>query len=108
LGRLLQSRRVVRYDKERGGLVGRARLEALKARALDVVTAFHAEKPLEPGMGREELRTKVTDDVKLLHVLVEALIADQALILDRDLVRLPTHDPKRSSAAIGLQPLAER
>jgi selenocysteine-specific elongation factor len=59
-------------------------------------------------MPREELRAKVASDVKLLHLVVESLATDGALVADRDTVRLPAHDPARDQARAGLAPLAER
>jgi len=99
---------VVRFDKERGALIAEAELAALERSALASVAAFHAAQPLAEGMPREELRARVTSDVKLLHVVLEALVARHALVVERDLVRLPAHDAKKSGAARGLAPLAER
>jgi selenocysteine-specific elongation factor len=39
---------------------------------------------------------------------MEALVARAALVVERDLVRLPSHDANKSRAAQGLAPLAER
>jgi selenocysteine-specific elongation factor len=98
----------VRYDKERGAVVGEAALAGLQERALAAVAAFHAAQPLLPGMPREELRAKVTSDGKLLHLVLETLAADGGLVVDRDTVRRPSHDPARAQARAGLAPLAER
>jgi len=108
LARLQAVRQVVRFDKERGALVSQAALQALERRALDAVTAFHAAQPLQAGMPREELRAKVTGDVRLLHVVLESLLKEKKLTVEREVVRLPGHDAARSSAAKGLEPLAER
>ncbi len=108
LARLQGARRVVRFDKERGALIGIDALSSLKQGALDAVTAFHAAQPLADGMPREELRAKVTGDVKLLHLVLESLATEKALVAERDVVRLPGHDARKSSAAQGLAPLAER
>jgi selenocysteine-specific elongation factor len=110
---------VVRFDKERGAMIGARSLDELKRAALDAVTAFHAAQPLAEGMPREELRARVSDDVRLLHLVLETLAAEKALAVERlgphaergvgrDAVRLPTHDAKKSTAAVGLAPLAER
>jgi selenocysteine-specific elongation factor len=108
LTRLATSRALVRYDKERGACIARPALEELKHDAIAAVDAFHAAQPLVPGMPREELRAKVSDDVKLLHLVLEALAADQALVVERDTVRRPGHDPARTRALKDLAPLAER
>jgi selenocysteine-specific elongation factor len=108
LAKLSAARALVRFDKERGALVGEAALASLKQRAVAAVAAFHAAQPLAAGMPREELRAKVASDVKLLHLVVESLATDGALVADRDTVRLPAHDPARDRARAGLAPLAER
>jgi selenocysteine-specific elongation factor len=108
LGRLQAARQVVRFDKERGAMIAAPALETLKQRALDAVGAFHAAQPLQAGMPREELRAKVTEDVRLLHVVLETLAAEKKLAVERDTVRLPSHDARASTAAKGLEPLAER
>ncbi|MGZ3427233.1 MAG: selenocysteine-specific translation elongation factor [Polyangia bacterium] len=108
LARLSAARAVVRYDKERGAVVGEAALATLAERAVAAVAAFHAAQPLLPGMPREELRAKVSSDGKLLHLVVESLAQKGALVADRDTVRVPSHDPERKKAQAGLAPLAER
>jgi selenocysteine-specific elongation factor len=108
LTRLQGARQVVRFDKERGALIAAGALEALKQRALDAVTAFHAAQPLQAGMPREELRAKVTQDPRLLHVLLESLATEKKLAVEREVVRLPGHDARSSTAAQNLSPLAER
>jgi selenocysteine-specific elongation factor len=108
LTRLSAARSVVRYDKERGAVIGEAALASLAERAVAAVAAFHAAQPLLPGMPREELRAKVSADGKLLHLVVESLTQKGALAADRDTVRLPSHDPARQKAQAGLAPLAER
>jgi selenocysteine-specific elongation factor len=108
LAKLSAARAVIRYDKERGALISDAALASVKQRAVAAVAAFHAAQPLAAGMPREELRAKVAGDVKLLHLVLESLAGDGALVADRDTVRLPAHDPARDQARAGLAPLAER
>jgi len=108
LAKLSASRAVLRFDKERGAVIGEAALASLEQRAAAAVAAFHAAQPLLPGMPRQELRAKVSDDPKLLHLVLESLAADGALVADRETVRLPAHDPARQKAQAGLAPLAER
>jgi selenocysteine-specific elongation factor len=108
LQRLQGARRVVRYDKERGALIGQGALAELKAAALAAIAAFHASQPLDAGMPREALRAQVAEDPRLLHVVVDALAQEQAIVVERELVRLPSHDARRTRAASGLEPMAER
>jgi selenocysteine-specific elongation factor len=108
LGKLSASRALLRYDKERGAVVGKAALEALAQAALAAVDTFHAAQPLAAGMPREELREKVTGEVKLLHLVLETLAADGAVVVERDTVHRPSHAPARDQARASLQPVAER
>jgi selenocysteine-specific elongation factor len=108
LAKLQGARRVIRYDKERGALIESGALAELERETVAAVEAFHAAQPLAEGMGREELREKITSDPKLLHLLLESLAAKHALVVEREHVRLPTHDAARSRSTSGLAPLAER
>ncbi len=108
LAQLLAARKIIRYDKERMALISAGALDELERETLSQVEAFHAAQPLAEGMPREELREKVTSDVKLLHLLVESLSRGGRLVVERDHVRLPAHDAKKTQTATGLQPLAER
>jgi selenocysteine-specific elongation factor len=108
LGRLSAARRLVRYDKERQAFIARAAIDALKETTLTAVREHHAAQPLDPGVGREALKAKVSTDPKLLHLVIEALIAERKLVGDRERVRLAEHDPGRARAASGLDALADR
>jgi selenocysteine-specific elongation factor len=101
---LMGARKIIRYDKERAALVAATALDELQKKVLEQLEAFHAAQPLAEGMPREELREKVTSDVKLLHVVLESL--GEKIVVERDFVKLPTHDTAKTST--GLQPLAER
>jgi selenocysteine-specific elongation factor len=108
LERLQASKEVIRFDRERGAMIAAPAFAALAERALAAVAAFHAAQPLAEGMGREELRAKVTGDPRLLHAVLESLAAAHRLVVERETVRLPEHDARRSQAASGVTSLAER
>jgi selenocysteine-specific elongation factor len=108
LTRLSAARVLVRYDKDRGAFIAAEALQDLKQRALAAVAAHHAAQPLAEGLPREELRGKLTSDVKLLHVTLESLVAEGALVVERDTVRQAAHNPSQRRAQAGRAPLAER
>ncbi|HEX4460419.1 MAG TPA: SelB C-terminal domain-containing protein, partial [Polyangia bacterium] len=108
LTRASAARSIVRYDKERGAFIAAAALQSLKDRALAAVAAHHAAQPLAAGLPREELRGTLTADVKLLHATLEALALQGALVVEREIVRQPAHDPSQRRAQAGRAPLAER
>ena len=108
LARLSAARTLVRYDKDRGAFIAAPALQSLKQRALAAVAAHHAAQPLADGLPREELRGTLTGDVKLLHATLESLAAEGALVVERDIVRQPAHNPSQRRVEAGRAPLAER
>jgi selenocysteine-specific elongation factor len=93
LQQLLAARTLVRFDVERGAVAHERALAELAAAALAAVKAFHEAQPRQPGIGREELRSKLPPHAppRLVHTVVESLRARGALVAERDLVRLPEH-----------------
>jgi selenocysteine-specific elongation factor len=92
-------------------VIARAAFEALRAAALAAVDAHHAARPLDAGLPREELRTRLVGaegDARLAHAVVESLERDGELEIAREVVRRRGHDPARAQAATSLAPLAER
>ena len=108
LGRLLAARRVVRFDAERGALIHADELGRLRARTREHLATFHRDNPLREGMPREELRSRLGDEIgpRLLHVVLEGLVAEGAMIVDRDLLRASGH--RTAPAAGGLRERAEK
>lgn len=71
-----------------------ARLRELTLQAL---TAFHRANPLRPGMSREELRGRAGGaDDKLFAHLLASLDAEGVVKVDRDKVRLASHEVRLS------------
>lgn len=110
LAKLLAARTVVRFDRERGAVIHEQPLAELRRSAVAAVDDFHRLEPMKPGLPREELRSKLPPEVapRLFHLLVEGLVGDGELAVDRDLVRRPRHDVQAAQRAGGLAPLAER
>ena len=110
IARLLQSRTIVRFDRDRGAFVHRDILATLKERALAAVDAFHGAQPLKPGMPREAVRGHLPDIVpaKLFHAIVEALVEDGAFSPDRELARRPGHRVQDTQRGKGLAASVER
>ncbi len=110
LHKLLAARTIIRFDRERGAVVHERALAELRQRCLIAVDDFHQAEPLRPGIGREELRSKLPAELspRLFHLVMEELIAQGELAGDRETVRRPKHDVQASPAAQGLAPLVER
>jgi selenocysteine-specific elongation factor len=106
--KLLSRREAFRFDRLAAADLGAAAYARLRQRALEAIAAHHAAHPLEPGLPREALRATVTDEPRLLHLVVEGLIADRELLAELDRVRLPAHDPSRGALADDVATLGER
>jgi selenocysteine-specific elongation factor len=54
---------------------------------------FHQRFPMKSGLAKEELRTKLPMevDVKLFQILLNGLIKSKEILLEKDKLRLPTH-----------------
>lgn len=109
LARLRELKQVIAFDKESGATVHALHFEGLRARASELVDRFHAEHPLEAGMGREELRTRLggpTLDPRLYFAVLQALERAGELVVERELCRRPGH--RIETTRQPLHELAER
>ena len=105
---LLQSRTVIRFDKESGAVVHRQPFEELATRAVAVTDRFHADNPLQAGINREELRSRLAHGVspRLYHALVTTLVKRGELVVEQQICRRPNH--KVQVAAASIRPLADK
>jgi selenocysteine-specific elongation factor len=65
----------------------------LRQMALAKLKEFHQRFPMKSGLAKEELRTKlpIEVDVKLFQILLNGLIQSKEILLEKDKLRLPTH-----------------
>ena len=65
----------------------------LREMALAQLKEFHQRFPMKSGLAKEELRTKLPMevDVKLFQILLNGLIKSKEILLEKDKLRLPTH-----------------
>ncbi len=76
--------------------------ERLREATVTALGAFHGREPLKPGMSKEELRTRLgsLDERVFLHLL-ERFVAAGAIAVEKDKVRLATHqvrlDPQQQA-----------
>jgi selenocysteine-specific elongation factor len=90
----------------------------VKETVLLTLKSFHADHPLIPGMEMEELRRKLPYQLspKLFRVVIDTLAAEQVIVKEENLLRLPAHRVRlggqektlmeRIKAILGEQPLA--
>jgi selenocysteine-specific elongation factor len=87
--------RLVAIDRD--WFVHRDALARLRDLAVAALQDFHRLNPLRPGMPREELRSRAgAADERVFAQLVSALEGEGALHVDRDKVRLTTHEVRLS------------
>ncbi|MCL5066010.1 MAG: selenocysteine-specific translation elongation factor [Firmicutes bacterium] len=93
------------HDEQRGWWWSRIPFERMRDQVIALVGRHHAQFPLRPGIGREELRQKVADTwpVKSFWWIMECI---SAVRLEREWVALkdfsPVLEPAWSQAAITL------
>ena len=66
-------------------------IESLKADLVQRLQHFHRQNPLEPGIGREQLRDGRNVTPEIFGAILDLLVRSKKLELTGDLVRLPGH-----------------
>ncbi|MFZ5775581.1 MAG: selenocysteine-specific translation elongation factor [Thermodesulfobacteriota bacterium] len=89
----ISSRRIVVVDSERQRMIAAETLEALAAKLQQLLTRFHEEQPMLPGLSKEELRSRLHGslDQKLFQLLLAGLAKQGSVVVDESVVRLATH-----------------
>jgi len=80
-------------DPEKLKVIEKGQYQGLKERVLAQLGEFHQRFPMKSGLSKEELRTKLPPevDVKLFQILINELIQSKKVVLERDKLRLPSH-----------------
>ncbi len=93
------------FDRERRAYVAGEVARELGARLVAAVEAFHRDKPLAAGMGREALRGRLppVTDPRLFQRLVQQLVARGELVADGESVRRRGHAAASSAAGGALK-----
>jgi selenocysteine-specific elongation factor len=90
---LLAQKKVMLYDREKGGLIHAEYLAKAREEILSTLTRYHEENPLKGGLVKEELRSRTTGsrNPKLFHYLVQELAGEGTVVQERELLRLAAH-----------------
>jgi selenocysteine-specific elongation factor len=93
VNQMLSKQELVRFDKEGGRLIAASVQAELMKKAIDMVSQFHGQQPLKPGMPREELKQRLGKnfEAKLFGHLLGKLTTGNQLVAEKDLLRLPQH-----------------
>lgn len=98
--------------------LSRERWEALGARALALLGAFHQAQPLASGMDQEELRAKLKlkAEAQVYRALLDHLVNTKSIAREGNLTRLASHSVRlggaekalmeKITASLGREPLA--
>ncbi len=95
LAQILSQRAAITFDKEKGRIIGRQSFDRLVESVVSVLRDYHLKFPVRPGLGKEELKTRVPGlaDPRLLGFVLDHMSGDGKLVVERDLVHLPEHKP---------------
>jgi selenocysteine-specific elongation factor len=120
LARLRELGTVIRFDRDSEAMVHAEPFAALRARALELVDRHHAEHPLEAGISREELRSRLVRggearsadgsgglEPRLFFAVLQALEKAGELVVERELCHRPGHTA-RAAATSSLEELRAR
>ncbi len=91
---LLARREIVRFDNERQLFITGELFEDLAEKILAMVIDYHQREPLREGMAKEEVRSRLGLSAPLFHALLQRLVKNTRLVVDKDLVRTPDHRVK--------------
>jgi selenocysteine-specific elongation factor len=96
LGALESAGRIVAIDRD--WFVHPESYTRLRGLALTTLEHFHRQNPLRPGMSREELRGRAgAADERVFAHLLSALDTEGVIKIDRDKVRLASHEVRLST-----------
>ncbi len=93
LEKKVKSGEILWIDSEKIKVIERSEYQKLKGSIIDQLKEFHRKFPMKSGLSKEELRTKLPDDIdiKLYQSLLQDLIRSEQIIMDKDRLMLPQH-----------------
>jgi selenocysteine-specific elongation factor len=90
---LFSQKQSILLEREDTRVVSISAYQDTQDRLISAIRAFHEKFPLQEGMSKEELRTKVGSFVspRLFHAVMRQLEKDGRVVIDRENLRLPDH-----------------
>ncbi len=91
--RMVERRELILIEPERLKVVDWSQYQELMGMTLMQLREFHGRFPMKSGLSKEELRTKLPEevDIKLFQILIGELIQTEKIVLERDKLRLAEH-----------------
>jgi len=111
LRELIEGGRAIQVGpKESAGVLHADRVDALQTDVLGRLADFHAKEPLKDGLAKEELRSKLPDQLPpgTFVWMLGRLVAQGQIAVERDKVRLAAFHPKLSAAEEEMKAKIER
>jgi selenocysteine-specific elongation factor len=89
----ISARKILVIDSDKQRMLAADMYQQLPLQAVDLLAAFHKNNPLQPGIVKEELRTRLGRglDQRLFHFLLNDLIKQKIVVQDQAHLRLASH-----------------
>lgn len=89
----LSAREIVVVEADKQRMVAREVYDNLSAGILQRLESYHADNPLQDGLSKEELRSRLAKDLdhRLFQLLVNDLVKRQLIVQDQAIIRLASH-----------------
>ncbi len=89
----ISARKILVVDSDKQRMLAADIYQKLVQQAINLLTTFHANNPLQPGIVKEELRSRLGNDLdqRLFHFLLNDLIKQKKIIQDKAHLRLASH-----------------
>ncbi|NVL91303.1 MAG: selenocysteine-specific translation elongation factor [Desulfobacterales bacterium] len=89
----LSQRAIIQVDRENRTFIHGALFDELSRRAIKILEGYHKDHPLKAGMPRQALMSKVDRSLhsKLFSLLVQDLTKADAVVQEKEILRLPGH-----------------
>jgi len=86
-------KRVILYDKERNAFIHASFLQKAREEILETLDKYHRQFPLKLGLSKEEMRSRTAGakNPKLFNYLINELVTDERIVLEKEVVRLKDH-----------------
>jgi selenocysteine-specific elongation factor len=93
LEQMREKGKILFIDAERTKVVAQEEYKRLQDSVVAQLREFHQRFPMKPGLAKEELRTKLPEnmDVRLYQTLLNSLIQSHTIVMERDKLRLSGH-----------------
>jgi len=89
----ISARKILVIDSDKQRMLAADTYQQLLRQAVDLLTIFHKNNPLQPGIVKEELRSRLGHklDQRLFHFLLNDLVKQKTVVQDQAHLRLASH-----------------